>query len=181
MFDVGRWMFPPSLLAPGRGTLPCNGRSCSQAAMKFFGVRPYRPQQGTPGRALGIAPTPPGCQRCSARGRAHSGFAALCSKFKVRRFDGSMFKVSSPLRVCSPRRRHGAHPICSTRAAGQDAFPAWGIHVALAGFGRKSVGFHHGTASVEGVRLPDFRYWACWSHLMESGGQKLLIFCSKNV
>jgi hypothetical protein len=40
--------------------------------MKFLGVRPSRPQQATPGWTLGIAPTPPGSQRCCARGRAHS-------------------------------------------------------------------------------------------------------------
>src|SRR5919108_6556859 len=57
---------------PLRCPLHCNGRNRSQAAMKFFGVRPSRPQQATQGRTLGIAPTPPGSRRCCARGRAHS-------------------------------------------------------------------------------------------------------------
>ena len=57
---------------PLRCPLHCNRRNRSQAAMKFFGVRPSRPQQATQGRTLGIAPTPPGSRRCCARGRAHS-------------------------------------------------------------------------------------------------------------
>jgi hypothetical protein len=46
--------------------------------MKFFGVRPSRPQQATHGRTLGVVPTPPGSRRFCARGRAHSGCLRLC-------------------------------------------------------------------------------------------------------
>ena len=58
----------------GKSSLHCNGRNCSQAAMKFFGVRP---QQRTHGWTIGITPTPPSSRRFCARGRAHSGCLRL--------------------------------------------------------------------------------------------------------
>jgi hypothetical protein len=112
MFDVGRWTLDVPSSPPGGGL--CNRRSCSQAVMKFLGVRPFRlrgapkrrvgatasrPQQATPGWTLGIAPTPRGSRRCCARGQAHSdplrlrraAFKVQSSRFKVCRFEVQCF------------------------------------------------------------------------------------------
>jgi hypothetical protein len=63
--------------------LPCNRRNCSQAAMRFLGVRPSRPQQATPGWRLGIAPTTPQAPDVAAPGDGRTpigcGSAALRS------------------------------------------------------------------------------------------------------